>query len=81
MRNALISHGIDPRAYAGHSFRISAATTAARAGLKDSLIQTLEVEQSYLSAHSEGTPHLLLECFGRNEIVVGHLVINDWSEF
>ena len=41
VRDALVSLGMNPSAYAGHSFRIGAATTAARAGLEDSLIQTL----------------------------------------
>ena len=38
---ALQHAGLEPRDYAGHSFRISAATTAASAGMVDSLIQTL----------------------------------------
>ena len=33
--------GMDVTVFAGHSFHISAATTAAVAGLKDSLIKTL----------------------------------------
>ena len=46
MRQALAQAGIDTSKYAGHSFRIGAATTAARAGLHDSLIQTLGRWQS-----------------------------------
>ena len=38
---ALQQSGINPAHYSGHSFRISAATTAAAYGLEDSLIQTL----------------------------------------
>ena len=41
MRTALQQTGIDARRYAGHSFRIGAATTAAQCGLPDSLIKTL----------------------------------------
>lgn len=41
LHQALFSAGIDDSRYNGHSFRIGAATTAARMGLSDSLIQTL----------------------------------------
>ena len=41
IRSALDSVGIDSSLYAGHSFRIGAATTAAQCGLQDSLIKTL----------------------------------------
>ena len=42
VRSALTSIGtIDLSRYTGHSFRIGAATTAARAGIPDSMIQTL----------------------------------------
>ena len=41
LRGALAAAGIDDSRFSGHSFRIGAATTAARAGLSDSLIQTL----------------------------------------
>ena len=41
VREALSQAGIDTARYSGHSFRIGAATTAARAGFSDSFIQTL----------------------------------------
>ena len=41
VREALTSAGLDVAGYNGHSFRIGAASTAARAGLPDSLIQSL----------------------------------------
>ena len=41
MRQALLACGVDQAVYSGHSFRIGAATAAARAGLADSTIQML----------------------------------------
>ena len=41
VQEALRQAGIPPTAYTGHSFRIGAATTAAKRGMEDSLIQTL----------------------------------------
>ena len=41
VRKALEELGYNQTAYAGHSFRIGAATTAAAAGLNDSTIQTM----------------------------------------
>ena len=41
VREALASLGLAPKDYAGHSFRIGAATAASQAGLEDSVIQSL----------------------------------------
>ena len=46
VREALASVGVDPSQYAGHSFRIGAATTANARGLNDSTIQMLGRWQS-----------------------------------
>ena len=41
MRDALSQLGIDSTNFSGHSFRIGAATTAAKVGFEDSFIQSL----------------------------------------
>ena len=41
MQTALRKTGLQASEFTGHSFRIGAATTAARKGMEDSLIQTL----------------------------------------
>eukprot|EP00731_Ephydatia_muelleri_P012479 Em0006g1373a len=41
IKDTLTKAGIDRSSYAGHSFRIGAATSAAAAGVEDSMIQTL----------------------------------------
>ena len=46
VRNALTKAGVDHQVYAGHSFRIGAATTATHCGIPDSVIQALGRWQS-----------------------------------
>ena len=46
VREVLEEAGLDPRKYAGHSFRIGAMTTAAARGVEDSVIKTLGQWQS-----------------------------------
>ena len=41
IRSALTLAGMNPSLYSGHSFRIGAATSAAAAGIEDSIIKTL----------------------------------------
>ena len=41
VREVLSNLGLAARSYAGHSFRVGAATTIAMVGIEDSLIQTL----------------------------------------
>ena len=41
VQQALTNTGLEAAGFAGHSFRIGAATTAAKRGFEDSLIQTL----------------------------------------
>ena len=46
LRKVLLAVGFPAKEYAGHSFQIGAATTAALAGVKDSTIQMLGQWQS-----------------------------------
>lgn len=65
VRQALETLGVDPWHYAGHSFRIGAATAAARAGLEDSRHSVAwEVEQFSLPSvypHTERKTGCLLK--------------------
>ena len=63
LHSVLMSLGLPKELYAGHSFRIGAATTAAMAGMEDVTIQTLERWQSgaylqYMRMPSEQLAHL-----------------------
>ena len=52
VRDALRRTGVNAGCYAGHSFRIGAATTAAARGLEDSTIQMLESGVPGVHSHS-----------------------------
>ena len=56
IRSALTGTGLDLSWYTGHSFRIGAAMAAARAGLLDSLIETLGHWRSSAFLHYIRTP-------------------------
>ena len=56
LRTALAKAGIDVTKFAGHSFRIGAATTAATCGMPDLLIQTLGRWES-MATPSISEPH------------------------
>ena len=45
IRSALSAAGHREQLYAGHSFRVGAATTAAQRGISDSAIQTLGIPE------------------------------------
>ena len=60
LREALVVKGIKPESYAGHSFRIGAATTAANCGMPDSLIKTLGRWESAAYTLYIRTPHSVL---------------------
>ena len=61
LRSALVESGIDPSLYAGHSFRVGAATTAALRGLQDSLTKILgrwnsEAQPTWSTSRLHGRP-------------------------
>ena len=65
VRDALHQAGLVAKDYAGHSFRIGAATTAARKGLQDSLIQTLgRWESSAYTRYIRTAPETLRKVAG-----------------
>ena len=57
IRKVLVRLGLPDHEYAGHSFRIGAATSAAMAGLEDSTIQLLGRWQSAAFLRYLRTPH------------------------
>ena len=56
VREALMATGVDAIRYAGHSFRIGAATTAANCGIQDSLIRAMDWMEGEFSVHAVN-PH------------------------
>jgi len=56
LRSIIATAGLPSQDYAGHSFRIGAATTAALAGMEDSMIQTLGGWHSGAFLHNIRTP-------------------------
>jgi hypothetical protein len=59
LRSALEICSIDPSAYAGHSFRVGAATTAVMRRLQDSLIKKLgQFGIHRVHPHTEDNPRL-----------------------
>ena len=63
VRAILQKAGFDQSKYAGHSFRIGAATTAAKAGIQDNIIQTLgrwksSAYQAYIRLPRETLHHV-----------------------
>ena len=70
VRDALAAAGVDEGNYCGHSFRIGAATTAAKRGVEDSVIKTLGRWEStayfqfaFLGNNLRDTP----ACWGRRD--------------
>ncbi len=65
VKDALQQAGLDSSLYAGHSFRIGAATTAARRGVPESLIKTLGRWESAAYMLYIRTPQETLGCVAR----------------
>ena len=57
LRSYMKAAGLPSDQFAGHSFRIGAATTAAKAGMEDSMIQTLGRWHSAAFLRDIRTPH------------------------
>ena len=65
-RSALAAAGFKAEHYAGHSFRIEAATTAAQIGIQDSLIKTLvHWESAAYTIYTRTPPEVLQGVAGR----------------
>ena len=66
VREALIAIGLEASRYAGHSFRIGAATSAAQAGLEGSVIQALGRWSSSAFLRYVRTPRTNLASYSRS---------------
>ena len=71
LQRALADAGIDSSLYAGHSFRVGAATTAALQGLQDSLIKTLGRWESSAYQIYIRTPRSTLISVARSLVSLG----------
>ena len=72
VREVLAHLGYPPHSYAGHSYRVGAATTAATVGIEDSLIQTLGRWRSsayllYIRIPSDQLRHMSSQLVGDQE--------------
>jgi hypothetical protein len=72
IRGILDTLGFTPQDYAGHSFRIGAATSAALAGIEDSTIQLLGRWQSDAFLRYIRTPHERLAALSTTLATQGH---------
>ena len=72
-RKILAAVGLPAEDYAGHSFRIGAATSAALAGVEDSTIQLLGRWQSAAFLRYIRTPHERLAAMSRTLATQGHI--------
>ena len=61
VREALTELGFNPEEFAGHSFRIGAATAAAQAGIEDSVIRAIGRWKSDAFLRYVRTPRDLLQ--------------------
>ena len=72
MRVALSTLGYDSTLYAGHSFRIGAATTAAEQGVEDSVIKMLRRWESLSYSRHVKTPRQTLAAVSRRLVGQDH---------
>ena len=68
IRQALVGCGLDPTKYAGHSFRIEAATSAASKGINDSTIKLLGRWESEHISVSQSPLNLINNNSNNNKI-------------
>ena len=72
VRDALVTLGLSAQSYAGHSFRIGAATAAAQAGIEDSVIQSLGRWNSNAFLRYIRTPREHLAAYSRDLARLAH---------